>query len=104
ETSETVVLTIGSGTGYAVGTPNSATVTIADNEPIVTISASDPSATETAGNTGTFTITRTTTSGSLVVNFAKSGTATNSTDYSSIVDSVTIANGQTTATVTVTPV
>ena len=48
--------------------------------------------------------TRTNTSGNLVVNFTKSGTATNSTDYTSIANSVTIASGQTTATVTVTPV
>ena len=32
ESSETVVVSLGSGTGYVVGTPSSATVTIADND------------------------------------------------------------------------
>ncbi|MGH7955545.1 MAG: choice-of-anchor Q domain-containing protein [Opitutaceae bacterium] len=33
EPSETVILTVTAGTGYVVGTPNSATVTITDNDP-----------------------------------------------------------------------
>ena len=38
--------TIQSGTGYSVGTPSSASVTVEDNEPTVTITANDASVTE----------------------------------------------------------
>ncbi len=49
EGSETVILTLGTGTGYTVGATNTATVTIADNEvlPVITIAATDGSAGET---------------------------------------------------------
>ena len=56
-----------------------ATVTIVDNEPTVTITAADANATEGA-DTGTFVFTRVgNTAGNLVVNFTKTGTATNGT-------------------------
>ncbi|RPI62961.1 MAG: hypothetical protein EHM48_03225, partial [Planctomycetaceae bacterium] len=56
-------------------------------------------------NTGTFTVTRAGgTSGELTVNFNKSGTATNGTDYNSIGTTVTIPNGSASAIVTVTPI
>ena len=42
EGNETVVLTIISGANYDIGLFDSAIVTIADNEPIVTVSATDP--------------------------------------------------------------
>ena len=79
EGDETIVRTISANANYIVGAPNSATVTIADNDlATVTVVATDASASETAGNTGTFTISRTgpTTAAMLVVgNF--SGTAGN---------------------------
>src|SRR5262249_3627835 len=49
---ETVVLTVAAGAGYTVGDPASATVTIADDPPVVTIVASDPDASETGPDTG----------------------------------------------------
>jgi hypothetical protein len=50
-----------------------------------------------------FTFTRFNTVGALTVNYTIGGTATNGTDYATIGASVVIANGSTTATVTVNP-
>ena len=83
EGDETVILTISSSTNYFTGTPSSATVTIIDNEATVTVAARDANAAEPS-DTGTFIVTRTTTSGNLVVNYAMSGTATSGSDYSAL--------------------
>ena len=107
EPSETVIVTVAAGTGYTVGASSSATVTIADNDTsTVTIAATDANASEAGPATGTFTITRTggTTSTALPVTIARSGTATNVTDYAAINSPVTIPSGATSVTVTVTPV
>ena len=58
ESDETVSLYLNQGP-YKLGDPRSATITIADNEPIVTIEASDANAAETVPDTGTFTVSRT---------------------------------------------
>ncbi|RPI60495.1 MAG: hypothetical protein EHM48_07140, partial [Planctomycetaceae bacterium] len=103
ESTETAILTLASGTGYTVGSPNAATVNIADNDSTVTITATDASAAEPS-DTGTFTVTRSGYTGAaLTVNYNVSGTATNGTDYSTLSGTVTIPSGQTTATITVTP-
>src|SRR4051794_38316810 len=59
EDQESVTLTLGDGTGYAVGgTDNEATVTIEDATPVITISA-DPSSTKEGSSTpGKFTFHR----------------------------------------------
>ncbi|RPI62696.1 MAG: hypothetical protein EHM48_03680, partial [Planctomycetaceae bacterium] len=105
EGTETAIVTLASGTGYSVGSPSGATVNIADDDVYtVTISATDAAAAEPS-NTGTFTVTRAGgTSGDLVVNLSRSGTAVNGTDYNSIGTTVTIPNGQSSATITVTPI
>jgi N-acetylneuraminic acid mutarotase len=73
--------------------------------PRVSISASDPSASEAAGNPGSFTVTRTgQTSEPLVVNLAVGGSAVNGTDYDVLGTSVTIPAGATSATLAVRPV
>ena len=105
EGTETAILTIGTGTGYTVGTTPSATVNIADNDlPVITVAATDASAGETlAGattNPGSYTLTRTgSTASALTVNVALSGTATNGTDYTTIPTTVTFAAGSATAVV-----
>ena len=107
EVAETAILTVGTGTGYTVGTTPSATVNIADNDvalPVITVLATDASAAETATgvtvNPGQFTLTRTgATTSSLTVNVLMSGTATNGTDYTSIPTTATFAIGSTTAVV-----
>jgi hypothetical protein len=106
EGSETVILTLSAGTGYSVGSPSSATVTIADNDlPTVTVSATDANASETPGDAGTFTVTRTGSAvAALTVNFTLSGTAVNGSDYTTIASSVTIAAGASSAALIVTPI
>ena len=71
---------------------------------LVTVSATDASASEPSSDTGTFTITRTGTGAALVVNYNISGTATNGTDYSNLNGTVTIPSGSSTVTVVVTPI
>src|SRR6185369_12479196 len=87
----------------------SATVTITDNDvaplPIVTIVATDANASETASDPGVFTVSRTgATTSSLQVNYTIGGSASNTSDYSTLSGSVTIGVGSSSATITVTPV
>jgi hypothetical protein len=72
--------------------------------PVVTVAATDASASESGPNTGAFTITRSyATNSALAVAIALSGSAAGS-DYVAINSPVTIPANQTTATVIVTPV
>ncbi len=105
EGSETVIVTVSANAAYTVGTPNAATVTILDDDrSTVTVVANDPTASETAGNTGQFTIARTApTTGALTVNLTVTGNATNGTDYPSIAATVAFTSGQASRTVNVTP-
>ncbi|HYD01570.1 MAG TPA: CARDB domain-containing protein, partial [Phycisphaerales bacterium] len=79
ENDETLVLTISADGNYTVsGTQGSATVTIADNDPRVGITAVDAAAAESSGtaNGGQFRFTRTNgTTGAMVVHFTVTGTA-----------------------------
>jgi hypothetical protein len=111
EPSETVILTLTGTDGYIISTSRrAATVTIADDEPIVNIAATDPTAsethTDTDAGTGTFTISRATAGTTdLTVMFTIGGAATGGgSDYAAITTSATIPSGQTSITVTVTPV
>jgi hypothetical protein len=109
EGNETVIVQIADGgANYAIGDDGSATVTLTDDEqapvPQVNIVANDPDALE-SGNTGTYTVTRTgSTDGDLTVNFTIAGSATNGVDYQNIPASVTIASGESTATLTIAPI
>src|SRR5204863_8115450 len=64
EGDETVILTLSANAAYAVGSPSSATVSIADNDqpppqkPSVTVVATDMLASEPGADTGTFTFYR----------------------------------------------
>lgn len=106
EQAETVLITLVATPAYTLGVASSATITIADtNTPVVTVVATDPDASETGPNAGVFTFTRTgQVASALTVSFAVSGTATAGSDYVSIPSTVTIPAGQSTATVTVTPI
>ncbi len=86
-------------------------VTNTDNDSYVaSITANDATASETGSATGQFTVdlgTANTTGGDIVVNFsiATGGSnATNTTDYADIGTSVSIADGDQTGTITITPV
>jgi hypothetical protein len=107
EPPETVIVTLSTSSDYNVGASGSATVTIADDDPpSVTITSSDPNASEAGPDPATFTITRTDgdTSSDLTVNYTVSGTAVSGSDYNSIGNSATIAASFATVTITVTPI
>jgi len=107
EPAETVILTLqGNPTTYLVGTPSTATVTIADDTPnTVTLVATDATAAEPGADTGLFTITRTgPTTFPLTVYFTRGGTASFGSDYQTIGGSVSMAAGQSSIAVTVTPI
>ena len=73
--------------------------------PRVSVAASDASASEAAGNPGSFTVTRSgPTDDALVVNLSLGGSAVNGTDYGILGTSVTIPAGAASATVPVQPV
>jgi hypothetical protein len=112
EDSETVQLTIRTISGYTtytIGSPGSATVTIADDDttvqetPEVTITAPDASAGEPSNN-GYFTVSRTgATSSNLLVNYSTLGsTASAGADYASLPGYVYIPAGQYSASIPVT--
>lgn len=72
--------------------------------PAVSIAATDASASESAGNTGAFAVTRTgPTDQALVVNLSVAGSASNGVDYSALAASVTIPAGAASAVLTVRP-
>ena len=105
EDPETIQLTVTSGTGYILGAPITATITIDDNDlPTANIFPTDADATETSGNTGLFTVTLSgAVSRNTTVAYQISGSATNGTDYSIIPSNVTIPANSTSATILVTP-
>ncbi|HEY3181566.1 MAG TPA: LamG-like jellyroll fold domain-containing protein, partial [Gaiellaceae bacterium] len=73
--------------------------------PTVTVSATDPTATEAGVTTGTVAVTRTgSTAVPLTVNYTVAGSATPGSDYVALAGSVAIPAGAATATITVTPV
>lgn len=104
EGSETVVLTLAAAAPYALGSPVSGTVTIADSAPVVSVLASDAAASETGPDFGTFRLARTgSTTDSLTVTYTLTGTAVNGTDYQVIPLTVTFLAGQATTDVFVIP-
>ncbi|MBL1173689.1 Calx-beta domain-containing protein [Pantanalinema sp. GBBB05] len=73
--------------------------------PTVSISATDANATETGNEPGVFTITRTgNTTEALIVTYTVGDTATNGIDYNAVIGTVTIPAGQSSTTVTITPI
>jgi hypothetical protein len=104
EANETVILTLTPGSGYTVGSPSSATVTIEDDDVnTITISATDAMASEAAGNPGEFTLTRTgPVISSLNVTISISGTATNGTDYTTVTTPRTFGIGVSSITIPIT--
>lgn len=106
---ETAVVTLASGSGYTIGSPSSATVTIADNDsasPTVTVSASDPGAAEAGPDAGAYTFSRgnAAITQDLVVRYTVGGTATNGSDYAALSGSVTIPAGSGSAALALTPI
>ncbi len=112
EVSETVIVTLTPATNqlYAIGQPNTAAVTISDNDteprPNVTINASDPTAAEQNQSTGTLTVALSEPAGAggLSVFYDITGTATPGNDYLSLPLSITVAASSTTASIIVRPI
>jgi hypothetical protein len=93
EGDETVSVTLGSGTGYTIASPPpSATVTIHDDPPVISVDGSD---TVEGSTTGGFTLIRTggDLSSSLTVTYTVGGTATSGTDYTALSGTATFAAG-----------
>lgn len=104
EGTESVILTLTSVAPYALGSPTSGTVTIADAAPVVSVTAFDADASEAGPGLGTFRFTRTgAVTSSLTVTYTVTGTAINGTDYQAIPVTVTFLAGQATADVFVIP-
>ena len=115
EATEDVVVTLGSGNGYSLGTVASATANIFDDElPVVSITATDASANE-SGDAATFHIARLgDLSGDLNVSFTATGAAVRGTDYElktggaagTVISAgtLTLAAGESTLDVTLTPI
>ena len=107
---ESVILTLGLiGSSYEFGDTRSQTLWIQDDEsPSISVAATDSAAAEADGgttNTGEFTFTVTSAPASdLTIPITIAGTAVNGLDYVRLPNSVLIPAGQTSASVTVTPV
>jgi len=101
-----------SSTGGDLASPgifNTASITDNDAPPAATVSiaATDPNAAEsgTVVNPGTFTLTREgDLTADLVVTYTVGGTATNGIDYNRLSGRIVIPAGETSATITITPV
>src|SRR5438105_2993805 len=96
---------------YLVGHSNRAVAFIHDDDtninppPVVTIVATDPDASETGPDPGTFTVTRTgDTNKPLTVRYIIDGTAKNGADYLALSNYVVIPAGSSSADITVTPI
>ena len=114
ETDETVVLTLGSGTGYTIGTSTGVTGTIANDDvvlPSISLAISPESVDEDGTPNLVYTFTRTLTANALTVNYTVGGAAVFNTDYAVIgsasfsetTGSVVFAAGASTALVTIDP-
>jgi RHS repeat-associated protein len=117
ESDETAIVTLSPNAGYTVGAApaNAATVTISDNDVLaeVTITATDPTATEEGPTSGQYTVTRSgSTANDLTVYYTVGGTADYymEPDYSGLPNFdgmgsgwVTIPAGSASTTMTLTP-
>ena len=109
-----MTLTIATGTNYTPGAAATATGTIADNDALVTVTATDPSGAEQGQDPIVFTVTRSNyLTGNIIVNLTWSGTATLGTDYTLSSSggtlsanglTLTMFNGDTSYTITAKPV
>lgn len=101
-----LVATLQASSDYAIGTPASATVTIAGRPlPVASITASDPDASRETLDPGAFLISLDVPAptGGLTLAYGTGGSAVAGTDYEPLSGSVAIPAGQTSATITVTP-
>ena len=100
EAEPTIIMSVAAGTGYAVGSPSSAQTTITNtNVPALTITGGT---TVSPGGTATLTVSANQAPAQATqVQLSVSGSASAGTDYNPVNPIVTLAAGQTTASVTV---
>jgi len=113
EGTETAILTLTTGTGYALDLITSAVVNIADNDlPSISLAVSPASVVEDGPSNLVYTFTRTgSTANALTVNYTVGGNAAFNTDYTqtgassftATTGNITFAAGSSTATLTVDP-
>ena len=105
---ETVILQLGPGNGYVVGSASSATVVIVDDDtalPKISLTATRNSVMENIAAPGLVTISRSGISAAdLTVNYTVSGSGSSGMDFTALSGSVTILAGNASATVEITPV
>jgi len=105
DANETVIVSLVQSPGYVIDTPNSATLTIGDDEPAPDLSATIEAGTAPAepSTNGSFVLrlSGAAPSGGVTVNYTVGGTATNGVDYELLSGSATVAAGQTGVTVPV---
>src|SRR6185437_5110560 len=102
ERNETIIATISSNSAYIVGTPSTATLTITDDPPIVSLSSIGN--TTEGGDPGYVTFTRTggDINSALSVTYSVGGSATSETDYTALSGAVSIPAGAATVNVNIT--
>lgn len=100
------VLTLAANTAYwRSDSAKNATVTIHDNDPTVSIVASDPNAAEAGPDGAAMTVTRSVVRNTpLTVYYTVSGTATNGTDYVKLTGSVIIPANDAAAQIDIVPI
>ena len=109
EVLETVILTISTNAAYTrvassaeyIGTVNLHD----DDQPILTVVATDSAASEASNDPGVFTVTRTgSTAAALTVNYGITGSALHGTDYEPLPGVLTIPAGSAVGTIVITPI
>ncbi|MBB4606318.1 uncharacterized protein YhjY with autotransporter beta-barrel domain [Xanthomonas arboricola] len=105
EADETVVISVASGSGYAIGSPSSATATIVNDDfPTASITVSPSSVPEDGAANLIYTVSLDQAAQSAVsVAFSVGGSATSGTDYAAVSSPLTIPAGQTSGTIIINP-
>ena len=99
-----VQIAISSGTGYEIGSPSVAQVTIEPLMPQISVEAIEPIAVKSDGTPGTFLVTRAgSINPSVLVRLTITGTAVNGVDYNTISSFVNFSSQQTTALINIVP-
>lgn len=105
EGNETLSVTLNGPSGLQLGSLVSHTLTITDNDSaVVSMTSADPAAAE-GGDAATVTFARTGSAvDALTVSYSRAGTAAATTDYSGLTGTAVIPAGQSSVTLTLTPV
>lgn len=99
-----VQIAVVAGSGYELGSPSIAQVTIEPLMPQISVTAIEPIAVKSDGSVGTFLVSRAgLVNPSVLVRLTITGTAVNGVDYNSVSTFVNFAPQQTTALITITP-